>query len=320
MSRFPSMQSLVQEYLDDRRSLGFALAISGEQLVAFARFADLHGHCGPLTEQIIVDWVRGQATRAAPITWARRLEIIRPFARYRARFDSTTYVPENNTFGPGHHRLTPHIYTDQEIADLLQSASQLPPRGSLRPATYSTLFGLIAATGLRISEALQLQCADVDLAQGVLTVRQTKFAKSRLVPFHATAISELSRYAAFRQLTTPSIPKSCFFVTASGSGLVKRTVHCVFAKLRTQLEWVARGSHPVPRIHDLRHTFICRRVQHWHEHGADIDNAMIALSTYVGHAKVSDTYWYLTAVPALMAIAGRSFEGFVRPARSQRHD
>jgi integrase len=320
MTSTPSMQSLVQEYLEDRRRLGFTLTISGTQLMTFARFADQRGHRGPLTEQIIVDWVRGQATRSAPITWARRLEIIRPFARYCARFDRTTHVPEVNTFGRGHRRLTPHIYTDREITDLLQSASQLPPSGSLRPATYRALFGLIAATGLRISEALKLQCGDVDLAQGVLTVRQTKFAKSRLVPLHPTSTSELTRYAALRQQTTPLISKSCFFVTVSGAGLVNRTVHNVFEKLRTQLEWVARGSHPAPRIHDLRHTFICRRVQLWHKHGADIDNAMLALSTYVGHAKVSDTYWYLTGVPELMAVAGRSFEGFVPTSRRPRHD
>ena len=315
----PCMQKLVQEYLEERRSLGSELQIAGEQLMAFARFADQRGHCGALTEQLIVDWVRGQAKRTAPITWARRLEIVRPFARYRARFESATHVPESGTFGPGHRRLTPHIYTDQEIADLLRQAGQLHPVGGIRPATYTTLFGLIASTGLRISEALKLQCPDVNLAHGVLTVRQTKFAKSRLVPLHPTVTSALSRYAAFRQQRAPSAAKACFFVTATGAGLVKRTVHCVFDKLRTQLEWVTRGSHPAPRIHDLRHTFICRRVQLWHEHGVDIDNAMLALSTYVGHAKVSDTYWYLTAVPELMAVAGCSFEDFAQSARRQHH-
>ena len=313
------MQKLVQEYLEERRSLGFELQIAGEQLMAFARFADQRGHCGTLTEQLIVDWVRGRARRATPITWARRLEIIRPFARYCARFESATYVPQNGTFGPGHRRLTPHIYNDQEIADLLHQAGQIHPLVGLRPATYTTLFGLIACTGLRISEALKLQCQDVDLAHGVLTVRQTKFAKSRLVPLHPTVTSALSRYLAFRQQTVPSASRACFFVTATGAGLVKRTVHCVFGKLRTQLEWIARGSHPAPRIHDLRHTFICRRVQLWHEHGVDIDNAMLALSTYVGHTKVSDTYWYLTAVPELMAVAGRSFEDFAQSARRHSH-
>jgi integrase len=319
MIAVPSMQELVQEYLQERRTLGFELKISGDQLMTFARFADQRGHCGALTEQVIVDWARGQAKRAAPISWARRLEIIRPFARYRARFDSTTHVPQNGIFGPGHRRLTPHIYTDQEIADLIDRAGQLHTLGTLRPATYATLFGLIASTGLRISEALKLQCPDVDLANAVLTVRQTKFMKSRLVPLHPTVTSALSRYVAFRQQSVPYVSKACFFVTASGAGLVKRTVHCVFEKLRTQLGWVARGSHPAPRIHDLRHTFICRRVQLWHEHGVDIDNAMLALSTYVGHAKVSDTYWYLTAVPELMAVAGRSFEDFAHSTGRQHH-
>jgi len=315
----PSMQKLVQEYLEERRSLGFELQIAGEQLMAFARFADQRGDSGAVTEQLIVDWVQGQAKRATPITWARRLEIIRPFARYCFRFESATHVPQNGTYGPGHRRLTPHIYTAQEIDDLLHQAEELHPRGGLRPATYTALFGLIAATGLRISEALKLQCADVDLAHGVLTVCQTKFAKSRLVPLHPTVTTALSRYLAFRQQTVPSASKACFFVTATGAGLVKRTVHCVFDKLRTELKWVARGSHPAPRIHDLRHTFICRRVQLWHAHGVDIDNAMLALSTYVGHAKVSDTYWYLTAVPELMAVAGRSFEEFAHSARRQQH-
>ncbi len=315
----PCMQKLVQEYLEERRSLGFELQIAGEQLMAFARFADQRGHGGTLTEQLIVDWVQGQAKRAKPITWARRLEIIRPFARYCARFESATHVPQNGAYGPGHRRLTPHIYTAQEIADLLHQAEQLHPLGGLRPATYTALFGLIASTGLRISEALKLQCADVDLAHGVLTVRQTKFAKSRLVPLHPTVTTALSRYLAFRQHRVPSASKACFFVTATGAGLVKRTVLCVFDNLRTELEWVARGSHSAPRIHDLRHTFICRRVQLWHEHGVDIDNAMLALSTYVGHAKVSDTYWYLTAVPELMAVAGRSFEYFAQSARRHHH-
>jgi site-specific recombinase XerD len=319
MIAVPSMQELVQEYLQERRSLGFELKISGEQLMAFARFADQRGHCGALTEQVIMDWVRGQAKRVAPITWARRLEVIRPFARYCARVDSTTHVPHNGIFGPGHRRLTPHIYTDQEIADLIDRAGQLHPLSSLRPATYATLFGLIASTGLRLSEALKLQYPDVDLVHGVLTVRRTKFAKSRLVPLHTTVTSALSRYVAFRQQTAPSVSKASFFATALGAGLVKRTVHCVFDKLRTQLGWVARGSHPAPRIHDLRHTFICRRVQLWHEHGVDIDNAMLALSTYVGHAKVSDTYWYLTAVPELMAVAGRSFEDFAHSTGRQHH-
>jgi integrase len=278
--------------------------------MAFARFADQSGHCGSLNSRIILGWVQGQIPLAKRITWARRLEVIRPFAKYCARFDPGTEVPEVGIFGKGHRRLTPHIYTDQEISDLLRACHRLPPRGTLRPATYEALFGLIAATGLRISEALHLRCADVDLARGCLTIRQTKFCKSRLLPLHPTATEALKRYMAFRQRHAPRSLQSHFFVSSSGAGLVNRTVHGVFERLRADLRWTARGAHAAPRIHDLRHTFICRRVQLWHQQGADIDHAMVMLSTYVGHAKVSDTYWYLTGVPELMAVAGRNFEQF----------
>jgi integrase len=305
-----SMHHLVQEYLKERRDLGFALTIPGSQLQAFARFADASGHRGPLTHQLITRWARDEAKRATPLTWAKRIEAVRPFAKHRARVEPGTYVPDADTFGPSRRRLAPHLYTDQEIVDLLVAAGRLLPKGTLRPATYRTLLGLIAATGLRLSEALRLTCDDVDLDAGMLTVRQTKFAKSRLVPLHPTTVRALRQYLAQRQRHVPALPNGSFLVSAKGTALHKRAVHWVFGRLRKQLGWTARGGHAAPRIHDLRHTFICRRVRLWHEHGADIDNAMVALSTYVGHAKVSDTYWYLTAAPDLMSVAGHRFEQF----------
>jgi len=318
MTRTRSMQSLVQEYLDERRRLGFALTIPGTQLMSFARFVDGVGHRGPLSRQIIMDWARGEAKRATPLNWALRLRRIRPFARYLAQFDRDTEVPESDVFGPSSRRLAPHIYTDKEIAELLAAAGRLPPHGTLRPAAYSTLFGLIAATGLRISEALHLRCGDVDLANASLTVRETKFSKSRLVPLHSTVIEALVQYATLRQQYLPASPEGRFFTLESGVGLINRTVHGVFERLRKQLGWTARGGHAMPRIHDLRHTFICRRVRLWHEQGTEIDNAMVALSTYVGHAKVSDTYWYLTGVPELMGVAGRRFEQFASNPENSR--
>ena len=306
-----SMQHFVQEYLDERRGLGFALTIPGSQLRAFARFADASGHRGPLTRQLITSWARDEAKRATPLTWAKRLEVVRPFAKHRARIEPGTYVPEADTFGRSRRRLAPHLYTDREVVDLLAAAGRLSPKGTLRPATYRALFGLIAATGLRVSEAMRLQCADVDLDAGMLTVRQTKFAKSRLVPLHPTTVRALQQYLTLRQRHLPTVQDGPFLASTRGTALAKRTVHWVFDQLRKQLGWTARGGHAAPRIHDLRHTFICRRVQLWHEHGTDIDNAMVALSTYVGHTKVSDTYWYLAAAPDLMSVAGRRFEQFV---------
>lgn len=314
MTSVPSMLSLVQDYLDERRRLGFALAVPGALLLGFARFADRAGHRGPLTARLMMDWVRDEARRAGPANWARRLAIVRPFAEHRARVEPGTEVPCADVFGHKRRRPTPHIYTDAEIADLLAAARRLPPAGTLRPLTYEAFFGLVAATGLRLSEALRLRCDDFEVGGGVLVIRQTKFCKSRLVPLHPTTAAALARYLAERRHRAPAAPDAPLFVSPSGAALAKQTVHGVFARLRAELGWVARGTLPAPRIHDLRHSFVCRRVALWHEAGADIDNAMLALATYVGHAKVSDTYWYLTAVPELMAVAARRFETFATAA------
>ena len=182
MKRTSTMVSLVEDYLTVRRQLGFALEIAGEQLLAFARFADKAGHRGPVTFDLAVRWAQASPCPAL-LTSARRFEVLRPFLTYRSQFDARTVIVPRNFFGPPHRRLVPHIYTEQEIAALLQATDDLLPTDGLRPMTYRTLFGLLAATGLRISEALHLQPQDVDLVHGILTVRQTKFRKSRLVPF-----------------------------------------------------------------------------------------------------------------------------------------
>jgi integrase len=313
------MISLAEDYLAERRGLGFDLVVPGTQVMAFARFIDESGHIGPLTRRIVLEWVQGKACKATPLTWARRLDILRPFARYLRRLEPATEFPDPASFGRSHRRLAPHIYTEQEITDLLAAARRLPPSGTLRPATYEMIFGLIAATGLRLSETLHLLCSDVDLDQAFLTVRETKFRKSRHVPLHPTVVAALQRYLQVRAGYGNIGANVLLFLSSSGSRLPQRTVHSVFEKLRRELGWAARGAYDAPRIHDLRHTFICRRVQLWHDRGTDIDNAVAALSTYVGHVKVSDTYWYLTGVPELMAIAGQHFERFTAASGENRH-
>jgi integrase len=319
MTKARTMLSLAEDYLSERRALGFDLRIAGNQIVAFARFVDDRGDNGPLTNEIVLNWVQGEAKLASPMSWARRLDIVRPFARYLARLDPATQFPQTAIFGRSHRRLAPHIYSEREICDLLAAAWRLAPEGGLRPATYATIFGLIAATGLRLSEALHVHCGDLDFDRGVLTIRNTKFRKSRHVPLHATAMAALQHYLAVRVRHGAPTADSPLFLSPAGSFLPKRTIQEVFRKLLTDLGWTARGGHSEVRIHDLRHTFICRRVQLWHEHGADIDNAMAALSTYVGHAKISDTYWYLTGVPDLMAVAGKRFELFATRVGGGHH-
>lgn len=310
MKRSHTMQAAVLRYLEERRRLGFDLKSPGTELMRFARFADARGHRGPLPLELQLDWAREHVARTGPFTAARRLEILRPFAAHYRQFEPATEVPPPFILGRSHRRLAPHIYSDQEIADLLDAAGRMTPMGTLRPLTYKTLFGLIAATGLRISEALKLQVADVDLAGATLTVRQTKFHKSRCLPLHATVVQALSTYLCARRRFVDRTGEAPFFATPAGRSLSPSMVHHVFAGLRDQLGWRARGEHARPRIHDLRHTMVVRRVQLWHEDGVSIDHAMFWLCTYMGHAKISDTYWYLTGTPELMEWVGARFERF----------
>jgi integrase len=309
MKHRPTMVALVKDYLAARRQMGFALEIAGNQLLAFARFADEAGHRGPITADLAVCWAQSSQRNTA-LTWVRRLEVLRPFIKYRSQFDAGTPIVPRGFFGPAHRRLVPHIYTEQEIVALLTATNELLPVEGLRPLTYRTLFGLLAATGLRISEALQLKPQDVDLEHELLTVRETKFRKSRLVPLHSTTVVALRRYAEIRQRKLGASNAEAFFVSDRGKPLSDRTVHSTFEKLRERMGWVARGGHPAPRIHDLRHSYICHSLLRSYSQNQPIDNVIDALSTYVGHAKVSDTYWYITATPELMAIAAQRFEQF----------
>jgi len=172
MNHNHTMQASVQYYLEERRRLGFALKSQGTELMRFARFADSRGHQGPLTLDLQLDWAREHVARTSTVTAARRLEAVRSFAAHYRQFEPATEVPPPFILGRGHRRLAPHIYTAQEIGDLLDLSGRMTPLGGLRPLTYKTLFGLIAATGLRISEALKLQLTDVDLPAATLTVRQ----------------------------------------------------------------------------------------------------------------------------------------------------
>lgn len=311
MKHTPSMESMVKDYLCYRRHLGFDLSREGTQLLSFARFADQAGHNGPVTEKLALSWARA-SQHACRLTWARRLGVVQRFARYRLQFDPHTEVPPSGLFGPTSRRLVPHIYSSEEIVDLLAATAELRSKNGLRSATYEAFLGLIAATGLRLSEALELRRSDVNLSNGLITIQQTKFQKSRLVPLHDSTTLVLRRYACFRDRKV-SFPKSdSFFLSARGATLDPRTVEYTFGRLRKRLGWIARGSYRFPRIQDLRHTFICRRLVNWYQQSVDVDNAILALSTYVGHTQVTDTYWYITAIPELMAIATKRFERFVK--------
>lgn len=304
----------VERFLTERRRLGFQLTSCAYSLRSFAERVRASGHRGPLTVEVMARWAREDSSRSdQPRAWAQRLRQLRSFARWLRQFEPSTEVPDDSTFGRRQSRGTPHIYSEYQVGQLLAAARHLDASRGLRGVVYETLFGLIASTGLRVSEALALLVGDVDLRHGVLTIRRTKFGKSRAVPLHPSTTRALIQYRAKRdQAGASSGADEPFFIGTRvdqfGKPLAAHQVRCVFAVIRRNLGWVNRGSHHAPRIHDLRHTFVVRRILLWQQEQVDVDQAMLSLSTYVGHARVTDTYWYMQAVPEILAQAARQFE------------
>jgi integrase len=317
MNARTDLHAKVGDYLAERRQLGFELHSMGYALRSLASYAASSGHEGPLTVELMTGWARLDKKQThAPATGARRIELVRPFARWLCQFEPLTEVPDESAFGPVPGRVAPHIYREDEIVTLLGAARDMEPKGGLRAATFETLFGLIASAGLRVSEALALRDSDVDLKDGALTVRLSKCRKSRWLPLHPSTVLALARYRELRSRQVPTTTETPFFVGTRGrllgQPLGDRQVHRVFCKLRDKLGWIDRGCHGVPRIHDLRHAFVVHRVLLWHAQGIDVDQAMLSLSTYLGHAHIAHTYWYLTGVPELMALAGTKFEHYAQ--------
>jgi len=310
----PSFHHLVDEYLAARRGLGFGLETDEWFLRDFASRADRIGHSGPVTIELAVQWARSSSRSSNPAQAARRLAVVRQFVRYRALFDPATEVPPVGLLGRIPHRSTPHIYTGAEMAALLQQARCLLPRHGLRPATYVAYFALLASTGLRLSEACRLTTDDADLVNGILTIRETKFRKSRLVPLHPTTTQALRRYADRRDACLAAPRSEYFFRTEHSPRLTRTAVETTFRRIRRRLNWTGQGRTRQPRIHDLRHSFVVGRLLRWYQEGADIDRKILALTTYLGHTRVASTYWYCTAVPELLASTGQRFERFAHRA------
>jgi integrase len=311
----PTMADRVDEYLTYRRALGYQLRTEGQMLQSFARYADESGHCGTVTTELALRWAR-LPQKASRLHQARRLEVVRTLARYLVPREPGTEVPLRGLLGPAHVRRPAYLYSEDETTALLDAARSLAPVDGLRPRTYATLIGLMACTGLRINEALTLGADDVDLDAGVLTIRQTKFHKSRLVPLHATALGPLRDYVAARASRHRQPRDTTFFVSDAGLRLPYSTVRCTFLQLlRKAMPQAAPTGRARPRFHDLRHSFVCRRLTTWYRDGTDVDLVIDQLSAYLGHAKVTDTYWYLTGVPELLALAGSRFEPISAPTQ-----
>lgn len=304
-----AMTARVEEFIALRRGLGYHSLTQERALQAFGRHLDQEGQQGPIVLESSLNWAASTAS-TDPCNPARRLTVVRGFLRHLAAIDGATQVPDPGLLGSTGHRKPPHIYSEAEIGDLLQAAAMLTPAGGLRPHCYVALFGLLATTGLRISEALALRCDDVDLDEAVLTVRAGKRGRTRLVPLHPTAVPPLADYATHRRRRYgPAGTEAAFFRTDRSDQIDYKTAHHAFSALRRQLGWTATGRTRAPRIHDLRHTMVVRRIQIWHAEGVNVDAHLAVLATYLGHVDTRDLYWYLSAVPELMGIVAAPLRG-----------
>ena len=313
------MTEHVQAYLALRRAFGFHLKIAGQVLQSFARFADGEATGQPFTVELALRWAQSSST-SKQVSAARRLLLLQPFARYLRTVEPYTDILPSRLLGPAQYRYIPHIYTNVEIQELLDAAAGLSPCGGLRAQTVQTYLGLLACTGMRPQEPLQLTRADVDLPANVLTVRQTKFSKSRLIPLDPTAASALGEYARNRDRHVRYPLSAAFFFCDDGTRFTYRKALWAFQGLRRQLGWIKKQGSPLPRLYDFRHTFVCHRLLEWQRDGVDVQVALPSLSTYLGHVKITDTYWYVTALPELMNLVSEQFERFVWAAREEQSD
>ena len=298
------LRSTLERYLSMRQGLGYKYQQQARRLADFVSFMETRKATN-ITTKLAVDWATLPPDRHA--TWALRLTDVRGFARHVANIDPLTEALPAGIL-PGLKRAKPYIYSDAEIDALLAAALDLPPTGGLRRWTYHCLFGTIAVTGMRISEAMGLQRGDVDLEEGVLTIRQTKFGKSRLIPLHPTTCAVLRSYAERRDAHLGSRRGPYFFVGERGGRLLHQYVHRVFWRLSYNTGLRRQGDHTGPRVHDFRHRFAIRTLLDWYRDGADVERQLPTLSTYLGHASVRDTYWYLSACPDLMQEAARRLD------------
>jgi integrase/recombinase XerD len=295
------------DYLVTRRAMGYKLAYQGQMLAQFVAYLDAVG-AEHLTIRHAVDWAK-QPSTAARAWWAVRLSTVRGFARYLSALDPATEIPPAGLIPAPSHRVVPYIYTEDDITKLLAAAGRLPT--AHRADTYQTLIGLVAVTGMREGEAVRLDRDDVDLEQGLLTIRNSKFGKSRQIPVHPSTVEALAAYAERRDARrhrrdgrqhhhAPS--DASFFTSTTGTRLLRDNVSTVFPRLVREAGLARPGHHRPARLHGLRHSFAVHTLICWYRQGLDVEQRLPLLSTYLGHVAPKSTYWYLSAVPELLEL------------------
>lgn len=299
----PLRQALA-DYLSLRRSLGYKLQRPEKLLNQFIDFLEATGVQALTTEHALA-WAC-LPENGDPSWWAFRLSAVRAFARYLCTLDATTEVPPPRLLPWRARRANPYLYAEEDIAALIEAATTL--RSPLRVATYQTLIGLLAVSGMRVGEAIGLDRHDLDVHHGVFLIRHAKFNKTRELPLHPTTVVALRRYLALRNRQRPVARTPALFISTAGTRLLYCNVQWTFHRLARQARLVPRTRSCRPRIHDLRHSFAVQTLLEAYRDGADTQQRLTLLSTYLGHVDPAGTYWYLSAAPELLARAAERLD------------
>lgn len=297
-----TLRQAVREYLNMRRDLGFKLLDAGKALFDFVTYMEQR-KASYITQALALAWAQ-KPQNVQPAYRAQRLSFVRGFARYRSATDSRTQIPPQGLLPFQPKRARPYLYSDDEVKRLLSAALKMPyhyERGALQPWAFHCLFGLLSVSGLRLGEARNLKLQDVDLKAAVLTIRCSKFGKTRLVPLHRSTCKVLAEYIAKRGRHWVGRPVSPYlFVSSRGNRIDSAEIRRAFYKLSRQIGLRGLSDSHGPRLHDFRHRFATKTLIAWYRGGQDPDRRLPLLSAYLGHVHVADTQWYLNASPELM--------------------
>ncbi len=300
-----NLRQHLNDYLKLRRQLGYKLQDAEFSLRNFVSFAEQEG-TGIITAKLAVRWAARPNMK--PAHSGSRLSVVRRFAAYVSAHDKRTEVPAQKLLPYHLCRRDPYHYSDEDVQRLINAARQIDPSGKIKGPTLATLFGLLAVTGMRVGEALALDCADVGLPRALLTIRLAKGNKSRIVPLHPSTVIALERYASIRDSVYPRRTTPSFFVWEGGDRLIYDSVNRWFLLVACQVGLRKPGDRLGPRVHDLRHYFAIRTLLNWYQSNADVEAHLPELATYLGHVHVRDCYWYLSAVPELLKLATHRWE------------
>jgi integrase/recombinase XerD len=295
-----ALEQALADYLQLRYSLGHELAEAAWLLPDFVTYLDSRG-ARTVTVQAALEWAQQSKTGTVTTVAPRRMTAARGFARYLSGIDATTEVPPLGLMPYRQHRRQPFIYTPDDIETVINQA-RTSIASPLRAATYETLIGLLAVSGLRVGEAIKLDRGDIDWDQGVLLIRESKFGKTRLVPLHTSTMQALAEHARLRDELQPRPKEPSFFLSLTCNRICYAVVQVTFRRLINETG-VGAGAPSAPRLHDLRHTFAVRTLMGWYRSQADVQAKMPSLSTYLGDREPASTYWYLSAAPELLALA-----------------